>query len=275
MVTLQEAEARKSAMRKRKPRSRDTSRDSARIWCKVCKSATHLTASESCPARLPRPLDDNVTPFKGKLDILSNFYPCTLTVYDREFRSSEHAYQYMKASVCGNDEMAEKICQLECPREVKIISKRLRTNDEWKRAKLDIMRDIIVAKAEYVPEYKEKLLSANQIIAEAVPDDFYWSSGLSKEEIVWVDDMNWPGQNVMGKLHMELREKIRMNENGTSDPMASSLFKFHIVLKEGKCYLFHVKFSLTFFLIEYFSSDTCRWFYVNSVLDLYSINLTL
>ena len=167
---------------------------------------------EPCAARLDQPLYNHVTPFKGKGDVLSNFYPCQLRVFDRDFKSSEHAYQYMKALSCRDQDMAREICKLDCPREVKILSVKMKTNDEWKRAKLDIMREIITAKAEYVPEYKEALLSANQIIAEAVPDDCYWSSGLSKEEIVWVDTLNWPGHNVMGRLHMELREKIRSDK---------------------------------------------------------------
>ncbi len=62
----------------------------------------------------PRPLEtplENITPFKGKHDVLSNFYPCQLRVFGHTFRSSEHAYQFMKAKFYGKDQLAEDICR--------------------------------------------------------------------------------------------------------------------------------------------------------------------
>ena len=50
--------------------------------CKVCRVAGHQTVARECPKRLPTPLE-NVTSFKGKYDVLSNYYPCNIDVlYD-------------------------------------------------------------------------------------------------------------------------------------------------------------------------------------------------
>ena len=48
--------------------------------------------------------------------------------------------------------------------------------------------------------------------AEAVPGDNFWSSGLSKDQIPWTRASNWPGRNIMGTLHMELREQLKNHE---------------------------------------------------------------
>lgn len=158
----------------------------------------------------PRPQKalDNVTPFKGKDDVLSNFYPCKVHVYGRTFASSEHAYQYKKAVASNQQEMAEEFLKLESARNVKILSGQIKTDDKWKENKLNIMRKIIRAKAESVAKYRSALQNARQIIAEAVPDDNYWSCGLSKDEVIYTPVYEWPGQNIMGRLHMELRDEL-------------------------------------------------------------------
>ena len=69
-------------------------------------------------------------------------------------------------------------------------------------------KHIIEAKLWCLPVYRRKLLAAKQVIAEAVPEDNHWSCGLSKEQIMFAKIGHWPGENVMGKLRMELRDKV-------------------------------------------------------------------
>ena len=71
------------------------------------------------------------------------------------------------------------------------------------------MRHIIKAKAQQVPAYRNKLRNAEEIIVEALPGDNYWSCGVPKDQVEWVDEKDWPGQNIMGKLHMELRTELQ------------------------------------------------------------------
>ena len=75
------------------------------------------------------------------------------------------------------------------------------------------MKRLIRAKAEHCSEYRDLLMTSDEkIIAEAVPDDKYWSAGLSRADIVWCDRSDWPGENMMGSLHMELRAQLRQEE---------------------------------------------------------------
>ena len=76
------------------------------------------------------------------------------------------------------------------------------------------MKEIIKAKAEQVDEVKKTLLdSEDRIIVEAVPGELYWSCGLGKEAASKTDPKHFPGQNMLGKLFMELRKEYRKQNN--------------------------------------------------------------
>ena len=68
----------------------------------------------------------DVTYFKGPTFPLSNFYRADLFVFDRWFPSSEHAYQWRKASVCGNLTIANQILAAKSPPDAKRLVKGIR-----------------------------------------------------------------------------------------------------------------------------------------------------
>ena len=137
--------------------------------CFLCHCDEHATLCTGCPRRLSQHRSD-VTAFKGKGDTLSRV-----------------------RSACKAKRMA------------KILSK----GGGWEARRVDVMRHIIKAKAAAVPKYRAELLAAKETIVEAVHGDLYWSCGLSKEDVRWAETRDWPGENTMGKLHMELRESLR------------------------------------------------------------------
>ena len=55
---------------------------------------------------------ENITIFRRKHDVFSNFYPCTIRVFERTFASSKHAYQFMKAMSHGKVNVAKDIIQV-------------------------------------------------------------------------------------------------------------------------------------------------------------------
>ena len=188
----------------------------------------------TCPARLPKP-HFNVTAFKGKDDVLSNFYPCKVHVHGKTFHSSEHAYQYMKAMKNDRAEVAERIVQLDCARQVKFLSHQIKTNQAWQDTKQDTMRVIIEAKSRDVPEYRSALLNSAEVIAEAVPGDTYWSCGLSKSDVIWTRRSRWPGRNVMGELHMELRERLTRDTDKVRDSAYFNIAHLEFLFSKSLC----------------------------------------
>ena len=161
---------------------------------------------------------ENITPFKGKNDKLSNFYPCKINVFERSFKLAEHAYQFMKAMAYGKEQIAQQIYESQSACTAKQLGGRVATEQSWETEKIEIMRHIIRAKAKCVPEYRQELLRTREIIVEAVPGERFWSCGLSKEELKVTTPDEWPGANTMGKLHMELKEEI-MVERRSSEPI--------------------------------------------------------
>ena len=152
------------------------------------------------------PLDD-VTAFKGSKDILSNFYPCTIHVYEKSFPSSEHAYQYAKALCHGQAKIAQDILKADNAWEGKKLGGKVVIEYLWNYLKVTVMQHIIRSKARCVPAYKQALLSAKSTIVEAVPGEYFWSCGLNKTEALWRNDRS--GKNIMGRLHMELRDQLK------------------------------------------------------------------
>ena len=112
-------------------------------------------------------------------------------------------------------------------REVKGQMKKTVKEPKWADECDQKMKAIIKAKADQVPEVKEKLMNTgDKIIAEAVVSDTYWSCGLSKEAAANTEPAHWPGQNRLGRLWMELRREYRDEENAKKD--------FQTVGKNGK-----------------------------------------
>ena len=87
-----------------------------------------------------------------------------------------------------------------------------------------MVKHTIRAKERCAPEYRPALIDAKQGIAEAVHKDNYWSSGLPIDLIRWTRIENWPGNNMMCNLHMELRDdtKSRDTSKGAVEPTSNT-----------------------------------------------------
>ena len=69
--------------------------------CKVCKKEGYNPGDEACD-EYSEPIP-NVVPFAGASDVLSNFYPWELKAFGVTHKSSEHAFQYVKAVRSGDN----------------------------------------------------------------------------------------------------------------------------------------------------------------------------
>ena len=163
----------------------------------------------NCLSRSPIELDF-VTPFQGKYHVLSNFYPCKLLIYEHNFKSVEHAYQYRKCMSTNRFRLADDIkFEIEEASDVKRSTRGVPSTQWWSSHKVEIMEDVLNVKLSNVPEYRQALLAAKPMIAEAVRGDLFWSTGLSMQHVLHVRQEKWPGFNMMGKLHMKMRNQLR------------------------------------------------------------------
>ena len=186
--------------------------DSQRV-CFVCGRPGHRQGNPDCPAYLSCDNED-VIAFQGQNDTLSNFYSCQLSIYGKQFKSSEHAYQWKKAQELGYDRLAKKIYFAKHAGEAKRLAKDItpEKSEEWERQRVDVMRQILRKKAKDCPEFRTTLeLSGTKILAEATSDKF-WATGLFKNDTFRTDPKFWPGRNTLGILLDALRSKILTGE---------------------------------------------------------------
>ena len=74
------------------------------------------------------------------------------------------------------------------------------------------MQTVLQSKAKYSPEFREALINSENVIAEAVPGELFWSTGLNKEITLCVKKASWPGKNSMEKLLSTQRGDPRLTK---------------------------------------------------------------
>lgn len=138
--------------------------------------------------------------FSGEFRWLSSFWPVKVQWLGREWPSVEHAYQASKAS---SPEEIEAIAACETPGRAKRAARKFKLRESWEAERVGIMRALIEQKfAE--PELRAKLLAtgSEQIQEGNTWGDTFW--GVCKGE----------GQNKLGQLLMEARQKIKEEQSG-------------------------------------------------------------
>lgn len=149
---------------------------------------------------------------------LSNFSAFNLRWQRRIFPTSEHAYQWSKFPLGARDVRGTYV------RDVIVTApsahdafkmaelwKGLR-RDDWDAVKVETMRDILRAKASQHEYVRRKLLQTGEReLIENSWRDAYWGWGENRD-----------GQNMLGKLWMEVRAELRAESvsitSGTGKP---------------------------------------------------------
>ena len=153
-------------------------------------------------------IDQEIEYFRGYKYVLSNFYYCKLVIDGKKYNSSEKAYQVMKAKFHKNKAIEDELMEAHFVSDVKKISEKIQVSTEWIDQRVDVMRKILRAKADQSQTYRKKLLNCKGQIVEAIRGDLFWSAGLDEKELRELPRERWPGQNVLGQLHMELRDEL-------------------------------------------------------------------
>ena len=188
-----------------------------RIWhksqqnfCKRCDSHGHRTSDvDMCESFNP---DEAVIPFRADYNPLSNFYKCSITLDDRVFQSSEHAFQFTKAMFLKSDNLAESIYSASSPHEAKTIAAQLISHNnmaDWLKINVDVMRKILRAKWNCSGRFRQTLMSTcGMTIAEAT-SDMFWGVGVAPNLALHTKPNKFLGRNQLGRSLMELRDNIQ------------------------------------------------------------------
>ena len=112
-----------------------------------------------------------------------------------------------------NDNLGKSLLKNVLALQAKIEAKTLIYNPHWIDQKEKVMEEVLSAKAAACPEFCNTLTCSDSVLAEAVPGDLFWSTGLTKEQCLIVKKSAWPGKNRMGKILSTLKERIIEKNN--------------------------------------------------------------
>ena len=124
---------------------------------------------------------------------LSNFYPCTFDYFGVTWKSSEHAYQGMKAA---NESGRKWVSEAPNAGVAKKRGREVVIRKDWLEVRVPTMKEVVTAKFLQNPALLNKLLATeNAYLVEYAPwGDTFW--GVNKE---------YRGKNMLGKTLMEVR----------------------------------------------------------------------
>lgn len=143
--------------------------------------------------------DTQVFFYEQEFYVLSNFSAFRLNWQAYDFDTAEHAYHWAKfldAPAVRSEILAARSAHHAY--QIAQSNKDLR-RDDWDDIKVDVMRDILRAKAGQHPYVLRKLVETGnrELIENSWRDDF-WGWGVDRN-----------GQNVLGRLWMEIRAGLR------------------------------------------------------------------
>jgi hypothetical protein len=155
---------------------------------------------------------ENMIAFWGSW--LSNWIPMDLAIkYDEhEFTTSEQLFMYKKAKFFGDEPIAARIVTLGThPKYAKNYGRQVReySEEKWAPVREQMMYDSIYLKFSQYPELKQKLIDTYpKILVEGTPFDPIWGVMIKWDDDRILDEANWRGQNLLGKVLMKVRKDL-------------------------------------------------------------------
>lgn len=133
--------------------------------------------------------------------VLSNFSAFSIVWKDLQFPTSEHAYHWEKFIGHENSALRAAIRKATSAHDAFKIAGAFKSDvrPDWRAVRVDIMRNILRAKAAQHEYVRRKLLATGEreLIENSWRDDF-WGWGPNRD-----------GKNVLGRLWMEVRAELR------------------------------------------------------------------
>ena len=147
---------------------------------------------------------------------LGNMAPFPVTYENKIWKTSEALFQALRFD---DNAIKEEIRTKASPMSAKMIAKKFKSRmviEPMSKSDVEIMRSVVKLKFDQHPEIKRKLINSGEhIIIEDVTDrpgarHMFW--GMKKENDQWV------GENMMGRILMELRETYLKELNRDTKP---------------------------------------------------------
>ena len=165
------------------------------------------------PEKLFTPTKDGVTLFYTLFSPHSNFYQCDFTDDDGiQYNCVEQFLVYKNFLSVGNNSMARKVLGVSDPAVIKSMG-RDQFNNLDNDIKMNHMKQGMQLKYKQNERLKELLKDTGSgTLAESNPFDLFWGTGKRITDSS-AFDRNWEGQNMTGRLLMEVRTELASEED--------------------------------------------------------------
>lgn len=144
--------------------------------------------------------------------VFSNWYPARIVIDDFEYFCVEQYMMAQKAKLFHDSARYTAILRANTPARCKALGKQVTPFDAaaWDKVKYAVVKQGNHAKYGQNPELMQRLLATgDSVIAEASPKDKIWGIGLTADKASKLPPDQWPGENLLGRILMELREEFK------------------------------------------------------------------
>ena len=188
--------------------------DTQTNFCERCKKVGHQTSdSIKCPLFEKK----NITCVKSPSNPLCNYYMHDMSYKDMIFPSSEHCYQWKKATDLQHPGIATKVLNAKTPEEAKQVTREIDNfeMEVWSSSRLEVMEDILSAKLSSDDSFKSALLETKDSDIVECTNDKFWGSGLS----IYLSKTTkqYPGLNNLGYILMKIRTELLTDISNQSE----------------------------------------------------------
>lgn len=146
-------------------------------------------------------------------DPLTNYYKNPFQHKDLVFKSVEHGYVYYKCLTANNNAAAQSVLEVNEPHMAKRIGsihnlKNLNTK-MWNDKKDTIMKELLASKFVRGSKMAEQLLATGSKRLGEAGQDNHFGTGLSINDKNALLPDKWTGQNLLGKMLMNIRDGLQ------------------------------------------------------------------
>jgi ribA/ribD-fused uncharacterized protein len=153
-----------------------------------------------------------------------------------KFSTMEQWLMYQKATLFKDIIAANKILQMNDPKDIKQLGKKVIGFEQgvWDSHKYNIVVKGLILKFGQDTALRKLLVDTEKkILAEASPYDSIWGIGIGSNH-VWANIPNrWPGQNLLGKALMDVRQ-IFQKEDGVDSTKPEYPYRILMLAEQNR-----------------------------------------
>ena len=105
--------------------------------------------------------------------------------------------------------LKREIFKTKSSRYLHVLSRQIKTDDNWQLLQFVVMRDVVSSRMRYVPGFKDSLISSGTVqLLNADCYDTFWGVGLNYKSVRWTKESDLCGRNHLGVILMDMRKVL-------------------------------------------------------------------